>query len=244
MGICGTGPKDYLSILEDEGQGLGPDLVLVSFFMGNDFTSPTVAPAATGWISRSYLATFLSFLVNVKTKLRGEVFVGASAPAHTYDDNRPMFTDDFYLELENERSSIYWKRDSNFNRQSAEAVGYLLAMKRLCDARGIALIVVGIPDEIQANPSLRARVLRLRASAGGPAEFDFTLPNRVLAERLHAAGLRYVDLLDGFAAAAAQTTLYKPIDTHWNIAGNRLASLILQRELSPLISQPSSKSHP
>jgi hypothetical protein len=33
-----------------------------------------------------------------------------------------------------------------------------------------------------------------------------------------------VDLLPAFRSAARTTRLYKPRDTHWNIAGNRLAA--------------------
>ncbi|MEZ5421131.1 MAG: hypothetical protein R2708_27860 [Vicinamibacterales bacterium] len=37
LGVSGTEPRDYLSLLVDEGLGLDPDLVLVGFFVGNDF---------------------------------------------------------------------------------------------------------------------------------------------------------------------------------------------------------------
>ncbi|HWH78476.1 MAG TPA: SGNH/GDSL hydrolase family protein, partial [Candidatus Binatus sp.] len=37
MGILGTAPVDYWELLRDEGLGYKPELVLLSFFIGNDF---------------------------------------------------------------------------------------------------------------------------------------------------------------------------------------------------------------
>ena len=37
MGIPGIGPRNYLSLLVQEGFALDPDRVLVTFFIGNDF---------------------------------------------------------------------------------------------------------------------------------------------------------------------------------------------------------------
>jgi len=36
----------------------------------------------------------------------------------------------------------------------------------------------------------------------------------------------YVDLLPSFADAAAHGRVYKPQDTHWNVAGNRAAASV------------------
>src|SRR5436309_13471021 len=38
MGIPGIGPQHYLALFVNEGLQLQPDMVLVSFFIGNDFT--------------------------------------------------------------------------------------------------------------------------------------------------------------------------------------------------------------
>ena len=53
---------------------------------------------------------------------------------------------------------------------------------------------------------------------------DFARPSRVLAEALENAGVATLDLTPAFQSAAPVTRLYKPRDTHWNVAGNRLAS--------------------
>ena len=58
-------------------------------------------------------------------------------------------------------------------------------------------------------------------------QFDFTQPNRRLAAALTEAGVSFVDLLPAFAEQARTERLYKPQDTHWNIAGNRVAAAAL-----------------
>jgi len=47
---------------------------------------------------------------------------------------------------------------------------------------------------------------------------------KILGGRLDVAGTPNLDLYPAFAAAAPTQRLYKPFDTRWNIAGNRLAA--------------------
>jgi hypothetical protein len=82
--------------------------------------------------------------------------------------------------------------------------------------------VVLIPDEAQVDDRLRTEVRLASGSAAG--DLDFERPNRLLRERMTADGIPVVDLLPAFRGAARTTRLYKPRDTHWNIAGNRLAA--------------------
>ena len=44
----------------------------------------------------------------------------------------------------------------------------------------------------------------------------------------------YLDLLPSFVAASKTTRLYKPNDTHWNIAGNSFAAELISRHLKAL----------
>jgi hypothetical protein len=49
-------------------------------------------------------------------------------------------------------------------------------------------------------------------------------PNRALAAELAHDGIPMLDLLPVFRAGTETGRLYKPQDTHWNIAGNELAA--------------------
>lgn len=224
MGIAGTGPKDYLDLFVNEGLELQPDMVLVSFFIGNDFMEEIEdRPLYT----YSYVATFISYMFTVNKGYAGQVLHADM----DYDDTAPTFTDATFVRIESERSEIYRKQNKPFENDLAKAMNYLTQIKQLCDERHIALAVILIPDEVQINRTLQARVLQVKAFNSSAADFDFALPNRMLAERLKAQNIQFIDLLDEFARAASKTTLYKPLDTHWNIAGNRLAAEMIERDL-------------
>jgi hypothetical protein len=60
LGIPSTGPKQYLSLLLREGLALKPDMVLVSFFVGNDFTDSRRG-SSRRWYTYSYVTSLLRF---------------------------------------------------------------------------------------------------------------------------------------------------------------------------------------
>jgi len=82
---------------------------------------------------------------------------------------------------------------------------------------------------MQVDPELRGEMARFFDD--GEAGFDFVAPNRRLAEDLRSQGIRYLDLLGPFREAGRRARLYKPRDTHWNIAGNRLAADLIRDAL-------------
>ena len=224
MGIPGIGPRHYLALFANEGLQLQPDMVLVSFFIGNDLTN-TPAMGRARFLEYSAVATLIRYLVFLNLKFEGKVVHAR----RNYDDNAPTLTAEAYLDIEKKRGMIFMKREP-LKRTFADAVGYLVRIRELCDAKKIALKVAIIPDELQVNPVLQAKVLNaMNASAD---EVDFTLPNRYLHEQLNAHRIDYIDLLDDFTSASARGALYKPNDSHWNIAGNKLAADILARYIS------------
>lgn len=221
MGIPGIGPKDYLALLDNEGLKLQPDMVLLSFFIGNDFLREIKESEI---YSYSYLASFIHYFIIIGSER-------LVVPSDTYNDTEPTFTDAKFVSIENERSEIYRKQNKSFETDFVEAMSYLEKIKRRCDERNIAFAVVLIPDEVQINKTLQSRVMQIKAFNASPDEFDFTLPNKLMAEKLKEQHINFIDLLDDFARQSGQTPLYKPNDTHWNIAGNKLAAEVMQKRL-------------
>jgi hypothetical protein len=234
MGIPGANTIDYLGLLVREGIELRPDMVLLSFFIGNDFLGARTRYGRTvvkyGWPwSHSYIATAVSFLIAVRIKLQPSA--ADSGARWDYDDNGDWFQYEAFLQAEREVSKIFVKENKEFELDFSAALANVLAMEKICDEQKIRLSVVLIPDEVQVSWSLREKVI---AAYGLPPEsFDFTLPNRLLGEALRKHGIDYLDLFDEFAAASAHVTLYRPNDTHWNIKGNSFASELIQRHLLP-----------
>ena len=221
MGIPGLGPRDYLSLLVQEGFALEPDRVLVSFFIGND-----LEVHRRSLVSYSYAASLISYVVARRTKFEGQIIHGRA----TYEDNKPNFTDDAYLQIELQRSAIFLRDNPGFEDRLAAAMSHVSEMKRLCDYRSIALTVILIPDEMQVSRPLQSRVIA--ASGHAAASFDFALPNRLLRAKLEEGKIDHMDLTPEFIGRSLNETLYRPNDSHWNIAGNALASRLIWQHVS------------
>jgi hypothetical protein len=152
-------------------------------------------------------------------------------PNAEYDDNDSTFSDVKYVSLESDRSEIYRKQNPSFAADFAEAMSYLTNIKQRCDEHNISFAVALIPDEVQINRTLQSRVMLIKGFNTNPNDFDFALPNKLVAAKLKEQQINFIDLLDNFASASNHTTLYKPNDTHWNIAGNELAAEVIEDAL-------------
>jgi hypothetical protein len=218
MGIPATGPREYVQVLVDEGLPLHGDMVLVSFFVGNDFID--VQPSRP---VRSYVLALLRYALLPRPA--GRLVNGEGR----YDDDAPNYGPEQYLAIEKERARIFRERDGVLDASFPDVQQHLARMKQICDARGLELLVVLIPDEVQVDPALQAQVVG--AFAGHSSDFDFERPNRRMREDLERRGVRYLDLLAPFTAATRDRRLYRPRDSHWNIAGNRLAADLIRDAL-------------
>src|SRR5262249_41581913 len=230
MGIPSIGPRDYLSLLVHEGFALEPNRVLLSFFIGNDFEGQRRNLA-----SYSYVASLITYVL-----ARWSKFDAQFAPSNaSYNDDAPTFTDDAYLKIELQRSTIFLRDNRKFEADFAATLFYLSEIKRLCDSRNIGLTFVLIPDEMQVNRPLQTRIIAASELAQAsskfsqvPAFFDFTLPNRLLRAKLEELKIDYIDLIAEFSAHSLNERLYRPNDSHWNIPGNRLAARLILEHLS------------
>ena len=219
MGIVSTGPVDYWELLKEEGLTYQPDMVLLSFFIGNDF----VGPRRRRLYEFSYLTTLIYRAWKVVRSYRGPVTLTRDANFN-YCDDCPTMTEERYLKVESGRSNMYIRGYKRFNKSVDTAMMYLEKIQTLCKERKIRLVVVLIPDELQINRDLEKTIHAKFHSKVGDNDWDITLPNHTLAARLTKAEIDNIDLYDSFRAAGAQKRLYKPRDTHWNIEGNQFAA--------------------
>ncbi len=227
-GVIKTGPRDYLALLVREGFALQPDAVLLSFFIGNDFDRWEPPKHRYYRFYRySYVATLLWSAYKVLRYYEGPA-LSLSPGKSNYCDDCPNFDPERYLSIEAQRSIIFLDDDRAFRVGVDDALAAMAEIKRLCNDHRIPLFVVIIPDEMQVNMALQKEI-RARLPPG--TKWDKTQPNRLLGERLHRLGVPYLDLYPEFAEAATTTVLYRPRDTHWNIAGNRLAAEAIARGL-------------
>jgi hypothetical protein len=234
MGISGTGPRDYLTLLVDEGLALAPDMLVVSFFLGNDLIEAQRNDTSQDslrkqpWYASSYVLCFAHYALAVTRNYEGVV-----RAATKYVDDEPTYSEDSFLEIQERRLQNFVKEDPELLEAFRRQTGYLAQIKRICDQRHIKLLIVIIPDEMQVNRAQQAQLLELTGLK--PDQVDMRQPNRLACQAFAAKELAYLDLLPVFSAS--KENLYKPRNTHWNIAGNRLAAEQIVPKLIEMVGQ-------
>jgi hypothetical protein len=220
MGIPGAGVKSYLTLLNNEGLKTCPDMVICFFFIGNDFLDEIERN------NRSFLYAFIKYVSSIVFKARGTI----PQDNQQYDDNAAFFSPQYYLKIERLRSRVFLKRNPFFAYQLSQVVLHLKKINDICAVRNIRFLTVVITDELQLNPVLQSEVIASFNNLNKD-DFDFGLPNRQLHLVLAEQGVESLDLLEDFVRVAKEKRLYKPCDTHWNIAGNGLAAELIFEKL-------------
>lgn len=223
MGVPGTGPREYLSILVREGLALQPDMVLVSFFIGNDLIESRGKPEPRKWYSYSYLASLFHYLIQIRPQYEGKIFhKGAS-----YCDMCPHIEPTRYLQIEKARAQIMLAGNKMLAEMVSGAADALREMAEICRKKGIKFVVVLIPDEVQVNRELQSEV-RKQLGVTAKNAWANSRPNDMLTARLREMDVGVLDLLPVFSKESAARPLYRVRDTHWNIPGNALAAESIQ----------------
>lgn len=251
LAVPGTGPQFQLRLFEIEGARLAPDLVVLAFFVGNDFFDELGGAFARGPLDQLALALRARSLAWRLAGNVGRLATGLAprpgppdrAPpvavagrggyevpgfARDFDETTATFQEGAYLAIEAERLSLCLV---NATGRFATRLGRVLETIDQLDARvratGARFAVMVIPDEYQVDPAVFAAAARTAGHA--PAEYDLDRPQRELGRVLAARGVAVLDLLAPGRRAAADGALYLPRDTHWNTAGHRLAATELAR---------------
>jgi len=235
MGIPRTAPADYLSLLVNEGLALEPNLVLVNFYIGNDLIETY---QALHRVRPPYERSLVISLLRFALRLRETTEWGVIHHRRHYSDDAPTFSRPTYIKILAGRANVYMVGWEGLEDSVTAAVDAIQRMADLCRRRTVPLVVILIPEEIQLDPELQAAVVA-SSELYRKHTMDFLQPNRVLGKRMEELGIPFLDLYPAIAAAARSERLYKPLDTHWNIAGNRLAAaeiadFLVARGLVPL----------
>ncbi len=220
LGIPRIGPREYLRLLINEGLAYQPDTVLVTFFIGNDVRDAERDHEQRPLYEYSYVLSLLRYVFYIAPRSKG---VDLPLDHREYVDGAKSIDDEGYRRAKRQAAEIFLDPRDELLRKIEISVHYLREMQRVCASRGARLLVAVLPDELQLYEPLRQRFLGEVRGADG-VRLDVSLPNRLLGEALDADQIPHLDLLPVMRQAARNEALYKPNDTHWNIAGNALAS--------------------
>jgi len=248
LGLACIGTRMELEILKAEGVKYQPDLVILGFFVGNDFTDPIHTSKLFDKKKESLgdlrIISLIKNLYIIKTSLpnyEGQkikpsdnklygVYTGEGL--QNYDPLKPTFELEDYLKIEVGRLDVYRQGFSAYE-YLAQIKGEIISMKRLVEENNGEFLVLIIPDELQVNPSLLKQTLEY----GGISkeEVDLELPGRVLKDFFAENNINYVDLMPYFKTNNQSQVLYQPNDSHFNSTGDREVAKILYSHIAPQV---------
>ena len=228
MGIPSTSPREYFSVLVKEALPLKPDAALICIFVGNDFIEISPKPV----LHRSFVILAAKYVIDFLQYVEPNKAHGSHSQ---YDDKLPSFSEAYFLEIEAMRTEVYDQSSPMLSERLSRVMTWIDEIKTVCERNGILLFVMLIPDELQVSPELQERVLE--KIGADKDKLDFDRPNKRLAQELKARNIRYLDVLEPFRLRSRDVRLYKIRDTHWNIAGNRLAADLLRNFLLEAIDE-------
>lgn len=238
-GIAATGPGYYWNTLSEYGDLIKPDLVLVGFFLGNDFFELKFNKINIGLFIREprdlqkrlwgYLRLknfWLYQFITKKTTIMADFRKRDKEVKAGKVKHRGSFSKAKFLTIEKARLWFFEKHNRKalikvWNRDSE----VILNFKKWCDQRNLELVVAIFPDQLQVEPGLLKEILTTYNIP--PDNVDLEYPNILLANYFKQHNIHYVDLLKQFQNKAKTKKLYLYRDTHWNEAGNELAANII-----------------
>jgi hypothetical protein len=245
VGYPMLGTYEELALFLKHGLPFQPDLLVLAFFVGNDFIESDPFRKRIV-VNDTYIdidrrnETILwgypippqpRFPVFISQKLRvfKEQFY-----AQRRGQRGEVMLEESYLSLEAHRLR-FCRNDSasQTGRETQLALTFdaINQIQSLTRENGVAFTVMIIPDEVQVNELLFEKVIHhADDSAANYNRFCF---QDLLTTYLRANNIEYLDLQPLFSQGTLTKSLYKPNDSHWNDDGNALAA----KELSDYLSK-------
>jgi hypothetical protein len=246
LGMPGAGTGIYRKQFEVEGYKYHPDLVIVSFFVGNDFTDDfnnkkrinnlikidnnrflkvIYESRLLATIINLYKIRFFStYKENIKTTNVGQI-LGASDKNFdsSYSPFKPFFSKNIFLNIESDR--LLGLVPNSWYYQDLKLVeNNLITIKKIVHQQRSDLLLMIIPDNMQVDRKLLEEVIQKNKKKA--TDLDIKFPQNTLKKILDKNKIKYIDLLPYFLKESKPELLYQPQDTHFNSIGNeKTASL-------------------
>jgi len=241
-----TQTAEQLVMLKKYGLQYHPDLVILGFFVGNDFIdgNPNRKRIVVNdlyididkrreHIILGYPIVFQSRLllyVKQKYKIFTELRKGAATEPRQRlsQEQRGPFAEETFLDLERaelEFFNISSSRKGRFQKNINYILQSITEMDALLKSRNIQFMVAIYPDVFQIDKTLlRVIFERFRLHM---EDYDLDLAQNILKSFLQSNGISYIDFTDRFRSESQEKDLYLSSDPHWNHSGNQLAADIL-----------------
>ncbi len=247
-GYPGTHTGEELAMLKKYGLQYNPDLVVLGFFVGNDFVDADpdrkriVVNGAYVDISKSREHKFLGYPIIPQSRLllfleqKYRVYAEtkrAATEARGQPEQPGTFSEETYLSIERSRLEFFNSSPASLKQWQAN-IDYIFQsiseMDALLKSRNVKFVVAIYPDEFQVNGTVLKTIFEKYKLK--PEDYDLNLAQNLLKSFLQSKEIPFIDFLDRFRAEGKQRELYSLRDTHWNGAGNQLAADILFEDLA------------
>jgi hypothetical protein len=240
-----THTAEQLVILKKYGLQYHPDLVILGFFVGNDFIdgNPNRKRIVVNdlyididkrrehiiWGYPIIFQSRLLLYVKQKYKIFTELRKAATEPRQQLSQEQPgPFAEGTFLDLERaqlEFFNINSLRKGRFQKNINYILQSIAEMDALLKSLNIKFIVAIYPDVFQINKTLLKVIFerfRLRIE-----DYDLDSAQSILKSFLQSKDISYIDFTDRFRSEGQEKDLYLSRDSHWNRSGNQLAADIL-----------------
>jgi SGNH hydrolase-like domain, acetyltransferase AlgX len=243
-GMENTGPGYYWHILKKYGDSFKPNLVMVGFFIGNDFGEMKFDFASLGpYGIRDYidpgekLKRFLRFpnwwlyqFIQRNIVLFKETRSRQDEVRENRVKEEATFSNRIFFQVQRARMWIFEKKErAHLERNFYNNSKVLLNIIKWCKTRNVELVVVLFPDQLQVEDHLLEKILEVYDLHQDSVDTSF--PNRLLTQFLREHQVYCLDMLSEFQKQGRASILYRPNDTHWNAAGNQLAAKMISHFL-------------
>lgn len=239
LGVLCTGPGTYQTMLQYEGLRYAPDVVVVGFFVGNDFTDDKdLKIKYQEQKARTHMLPFWMYQSKILSLFRNSMKyfrAKSQSPLLHFDDTitygktTHVESESFtpfsmappdYIALEASKVPLFIPNSSEYsNWENIQT--YLTAIQQLTTSIQAKLVVLIIPDEIQVNKTLVQEATQYENIQEDGLVMD--LPQQTLKKFLTEQGIAFIDILEQWKTEQRPMTdgsYFFPRNTHLSFLGN------------------------
>ena len=241
QGTPGVNPDYLLRLLKKESIFFSPDIVILAFFVGNDFNNLNAVPfvrmgypvldiETTNKRFYPMLDSYLWFYISRNI----ERFEDALLKKQEKKTGKRMgtYSRSKFLDIERKTMRIY--KELFYTSPTWETTKTIfMKFSEFLSKKNIDFWVVLLPDECQVVDALQDELFN-NFPIMVREQYDFELPQKMLGTYLKSVDIHYLDLLPVFTEQSESgKELYKWSNTHFNDRGNKLAA----KEVSQFIAK-------
>lgn len=232
-GVPGYGTDQEILYLINRGSKLEPDLVILNFFVGNDFLDNMEMGELT--VKEGFLATN-KLRVKISDKIRTFLLLNF----HSYriiERSIINIFGNFIQKLtpaeinQNKYQSKLFLKPTNveINKQIIKTKELLNNLKVYLDSKNTKLVIIIIPLKYQVDDNLKQ--LFIKKNYDKKDFIDMEMPQKIIKEWGLENNVTVIDILPKLSSLNKNNDFYWRLNAHFNIKGNEVVGTIIYDEL-------------